>query len=584
VTTWSPTPKVEIQFSGSTWTDITKWVDLAGGITPTRGRDNEADDALSPGTVTLTLVNDDGRFSPGLSTSPYYPNVAQDRPLRISMLVGGTYKPRFWGKIQSWSVSWLDDNAVSSITTVVASGLLGSFPQYTLRSAASELVRRAAGVEYHWPLLDTEGPCQPLIGTVTLTDNGGTGYGGGGLLPMDEGTDTHPLLVSSSGKLKLTSGPLALSTAAWNLGLVLLAAPTAAGSILQMVCLYLAGTAFQTGMTLKWNATYGFYLDDGAGGTYGYILPTKWPVMLMISGAATSSLLSAQSADGTYWSTVAQPPAGTLSQLILNPTLSGGAQWPPAHLMVSSNQLPDPQLLLGTRSTTAGAASTLSALAGGPTVAGLPAASALLPALDGRDASDALEALVTGMGARLVDALDGTLTWVPFPPSGAVVTVPAGELDPSATWETSDVGWLSDCTISWADGTSWTATRADGKRQSRSIEGVHSSQAQDRSYASFLVNTASSNPRLAEVAFDLATLTEAQRTTLAALTVGSRIKLTSLPTQMPSTLTLIVEGIDEAITEASWTITLKCSPDVYSRLLVLGDATQGVLGTTNILA
>ena len=83
----------------------------------------------------------------------------------------------------------------------------------------------------------------------------------------------------------------------------------------------------------------------------------------------------------------------------------------------------------------------------------------VIPTLGDHDAADAMSALVAGMGARLVDDLDGTLTYVPFSPSGTAITLPTSEIDPELTWETSDVGWYSEATVTWPDGTSYTASR-----------------------------------------------------------------------------------------------------------------------------
>lgn len=64
------------------WTDITPYVDLAAGLTITRGAQEELADT-QPGTCSLTLDNSDGRFSPGRASSPYYPNVKKNVPLRV---------------------------------------------------------------------------------------------------------------------------------------------------------------------------------------------------------------------------------------------------------------------------------------------------------------------------------------------------------------------------------------------------------------------------------------------------------------------------------------------------------------------
>lgn len=70
-----------------TWTDVTTFVDLLKrGITINRGASDELSET-QPGTATLRLDNQDGRFTPGNALSPYYPYVRRGAPIRISVAV-----------------------------------------------------------------------------------------------------------------------------------------------------------------------------------------------------------------------------------------------------------------------------------------------------------------------------------------------------------------------------------------------------------------------------------------------------------------------------------------------------------------
>src|SRR5881409_3925433 len=70
-----------------TWTDITPFADgIVNGISITRGASDELSET-QPGTATLRLDNQDGRFTPGNSASPYYPYVRRNAPLRVSVAV-----------------------------------------------------------------------------------------------------------------------------------------------------------------------------------------------------------------------------------------------------------------------------------------------------------------------------------------------------------------------------------------------------------------------------------------------------------------------------------------------------------------
>ncbi|MGW2837302.1 phage head spike fiber domain-containing protein [Streptomyces sp. NPDC001493] len=63
------------------WTDITQW---AGTVSITRGAESQLSQTQA-GTLSLPLDNADGRFTPENSGSPYYPNVVDGVPIRISV-------------------------------------------------------------------------------------------------------------------------------------------------------------------------------------------------------------------------------------------------------------------------------------------------------------------------------------------------------------------------------------------------------------------------------------------------------------------------------------------------------------------
>ena len=581
-----PQPKVEIRFDGTNWDDITAWVRMPDGINLQRGRDDETGDPLSVGTCTLSLDNNAGEFTPGLTSSANYPYVVAGVAVRVSMWTGAAYSVRFYGTVQKWQVSWLNPVGTQAKVTVTATGTVGDFPSYTMKQASDEVVLKYSPMHY-WPLHDSEEPAQPLAGAAKLFGNGGDGWGGAAPLPMDDSGD-HPLFTSSVGKLTLTTTELAASPY-WKVLLVILSAPTANGSILKV-----------GPRTITWSTSGGFDISPGVAlGPTG--LPSSWPVVLEVSSADTSSLygqIRAWEADGSGVGTFADSATllgGTLSTLVLNPTLTGGSEWGGAHLAVFRNDddtlLPPAntiakELISSTRVPITGSAVSTIGDRFRMSVAGATPGNTVLPQVEGRTGSDILAALATGTGARIIDDLDGTLTWQEFPPSGTPIALPAFEIDPELTWETSDIGWTSDATVTWPDGSSYTATRPDGKRSSMSFEGVHADRDRDRSWADWLVwNTASTGQaRMPAAPYDLATLSDADSATLASVTVGSRISLSGLPSQMPSTLTLIVEGIDEQITDSRWLVTFKTSPDVYSRLFILDDPVQSVLDAGYLLA
>ncbi|MFI7643746.1 hypothetical protein [Nonomuraea sp. NPDC049400] len=64
------------------WRDVTDYVEWQEGVRISRRRSHELDE-VQPGTLSLTLNNADGRFTAGRTSSPYYPNVTLNRPIRI---------------------------------------------------------------------------------------------------------------------------------------------------------------------------------------------------------------------------------------------------------------------------------------------------------------------------------------------------------------------------------------------------------------------------------------------------------------------------------------------------------------------
>ncbi len=78
----------EIQLGG-VWTDITDDVLVDPAIRITRGRQDEAS-LPGPGKCALSLLNRDGRYSPGNPFGPYYGLIGRNTPLRLSVR-GATY-------------------------------------------------------------------------------------------------------------------------------------------------------------------------------------------------------------------------------------------------------------------------------------------------------------------------------------------------------------------------------------------------------------------------------------------------------------------------------------------------------------
>lgn len=121
-------PIVDVAFGYSitsaspVWTDITRYADLGVGISITRGASNEVSET-EPGQAGLTLDNSDGRFTPGRSASPYYPNVKKNVPIRVRVVSADQNlitNPSFESGLTDWTPSATP--AIAQSTTHVKVG------------------------------------------------------------------------------------------------------------------------------------------------------------------------------------------------------------------------------------------------------------------------------------------------------------------------------------------------------------------------------------------------------------------------------------------------------------------------------
>jgi len=119
----------------STFTDITSYVQ---SVAITRGRDDVLSQ-VQTGTARVTLINEDGRFSPGYTLSPIYGNVATMRAVRIRGTFSAVTYDLYYGYIQSITpvptpnvrtctldladgFAWLDLAVTTPTYTLVATG------------------------------------------------------------------------------------------------------------------------------------------------------------------------------------------------------------------------------------------------------------------------------------------------------------------------------------------------------------------------------------------------------------------------------------------------------------------------------
>lgn len=134
------------------WTDITPYADIiTAGISIGRGAQDELSET-QPGTCTLTLDNSDGRFSPGRASSPYYPNVKKNVPLRVRVVTTAknlVTNPSFETGLTDWSKT-VSPTMVQDATHVQhgAQAMRVTWGSPLLQSVFTELYGLDIGVTY----------------------------------------------------------------------------------------------------------------------------------------------------------------------------------------------------------------------------------------------------------------------------------------------------------------------------------------------------------------------------------------------------------------------------------------------------
>jgi hypothetical protein len=142
------------------WTDISAYVQTANGtkVVVNRGRRNDSG-STSPATATFNLNNNGGRFCTQNPMSPYFPLLAVNTPVRISVSTdsGGSWSPRFSGYLSKLPTSWGGSAASISWVSVTADSVLRRLGKQGAHSplywTAPHLPAVGNCIEY-WPMED----------------------------------------------------------------------------------------------------------------------------------------------------------------------------------------------------------------------------------------------------------------------------------------------------------------------------------------------------------------------------------------------------------------------------------------------
>lgn len=185
-----PTTTVEIAFNAGwtgtpTWTDVTDYVRHSDAISISHWREAEGEEC-SPSSLSLVLNNEDGRFTPGNSASPHYPNVTKGRRIRVRSSVNGVTYDRFNGYVDEWTVEWpgkVSPLATCEVTASSRMARLGSTSE--MRSIVEEEILGDDPVAYY--------TLAEPVGSVTASDSSGTSK------PQLYGRKTTPTFGEATG-------------------------------------------------------------------------------------------------------------------------------------------------------------------------------------------------------------------------------------------------------------------------------------------------------------------------------------------------------------------------------------------------
>jgi hypothetical protein len=157
---------VELNVNG-VWTDITSYVLQSANIVITRGQPDEVTQ-LTSSSMTLTLNNATGDFSPKNPLGAYYGYIGRNTQIRVSApdnyVEPYTLVYRFWGEVSAWPPS-TDETGNYMTVEITASGIWRRFSQNTatigspLTRYYTQLTGASTPVGY-WPCEDASGATQ----------------------------------------------------------------------------------------------------------------------------------------------------------------------------------------------------------------------------------------------------------------------------------------------------------------------------------------------------------------------------------------------------------------------------------------
>lgn len=225
------------------FTDVTAFTYVRAGINITGMGRTDGTSPIQAAQLTMTLNNRSGRFSPKNTGGAYYPYIARNVQVRVSVssqsVTGVAYTGfRFWGEVAEWPPRW-DPGARDITAEVVANGIWRRISQLqtTLGSAFTRYnsltLTGVNAPRCYWPMEDGTGSGQlvdfdSVAGTANAVQSFITGATGLSLAASTDfkGSDGIPVLNAA----KITATVPAGGTATVNCTRFLISVPKAGDS------------------------------------------------------------------------------------------------------------------------------------------------------------------------------------------------------------------------------------------------------------------------------------------------------------------------------------------------------------------
>lgn len=536
------------------WTDISDFVEWQDGVRISRRRAHELD-LVTPGTLTARLLNADGRFTAGNTASPYYPYVLINRPVRIRVRYPASVNLIYDG----WATSAEPQGfAVSQGTKAVDFAV---FPAGQTRS-----IRWDAGT------LASTG--QTLrIGPSALTS------------PTDEATpilEGLPYAFSAQARTTVSvSAQLRIRWYGIDSALISETSGTAVALTTSFQALSVAGTAPAGAMwarlvlantTTTGSATSiyaGAFQFEQAATASAWVLPgdedfryhgfvDKWPSVWHRGVLGYSSLVA------------------TDLQKLLNRQRLADLGW------ISDDQLSG--LRVDGLLAAAQAVRDFNTLTDiGQSALGLSGnefTQSILANIRAAERSEGGIFFIARTGTA--HFRDRAFRQAPTESGAAVIELTGDQVGQDLSFLIDSDLLVNQITVSTDSGTEVTASDLDSQAAYGQYDGTldtllqTTTEATDR--AQYLLNQyAEPKPRAGRISVEANAQPDLWPDMLAS-EIGRRIQVTDLPDGTPTdTLDLWIEGVQDVITDQTWTFTFDTSPAAATAAFILDDATYGLL-------